>query len=309
MGILSAMKSVQMVPLLKETYHQWSEHKSSRLAAALAYYTIFSLAPLLLIIIAIAGLIFGADAAHGQVTNHLQSMIGHKAAAQIDVMVAAAGSHKSGIIATVIGVLMLLLGASGLLLQLQDALNTVWDAVPDRKAGFINLIRERLLSFGMILGIGFLLLVSLVVGAALSALNTYTASLLPAFGFLLQLANVVLDLGILTLFFAMIFKFLPAAKVEWSDVWVGSALTAALFVVGQFALTLYLGKMNASSPYGDAGSLIVVLLWVYYSAQLLLFGAEFTRVWSGGHRPAERKNFKGVIKPASRKSVRRGTIG
>ncbi|GAC1355696.1 MAG: hypothetical protein NVSMB31_16200 [Vulcanimicrobiaceae bacterium] len=236
-------------------------------------------------------------------------MIGHKAAAQIDVMVAAAGSHKSGIIATVIGVAMLILGASGLLLQLQDALNTVWDAVPDRKAGFFNLIRERLLSFGMILGIGFLLLVSLVVSAALSALNTYTSSLLPAFAFLLQVANVALDLGILTLFFAMIFKFLPAAKVEWSDVWVGSLLTAALFVAGQFVLTLYLGKMNASSPYGEAGSLIVVLLWVYYSAQLLLFGAEFTRVWSGGHHTAQKKNFKGVVEPASRKSVRRGTIG
>ncbi|MDP9017806.1 MAG: YihY/virulence factor BrkB family protein, partial [Candidatus Eremiobacteraeota bacterium] len=247
------MKAPKMIPLLKETYHEWSEHKSSRLAAALAYYTIFSLAPLLLIVIAIAGLLFGADAAHGQVTNHLQTMIGHKAAAQIDTMVMAAGSHKSGIIATFVGFIMLVLGASGLLLQLQDALNTVWDAVPDRKAGFFNMVKDRLLSFGMILGIGFLLLVSLVLSAALSALNTYTSSLVPAVGFLLQALNLVFDLGMLTIFFAMIFKFLPEAKVEWRDVWAGSALTALLFVAGQFLLTLYLGKMNASSPYGDAG--------------------------------------------------------
>jgi membrane protein len=278
------MNVARALPLLKETYKQWSDHKSARLAAALAYYTIFSLAPLLLIIIAIAGLVFGADAAHGQITSHLQSMIGQKSAAQIDTMVKAAGSHKSGIIATVIGVVMLVLGASGLVLQLQDALNTIWDVQADRKGGFLIMIRERLLSFSMILGIGFLLVVSLVLSSLLSALNTYTTSLLPAVAFLLQAANFIFDLAILALFFAMIFKFLPEAKVQWSDVWAGSILTAALFVIGQYCMTLYFGKMNAGSPYGDAGSIIVVLLWVYYSAQLLLFGAEFTRVWSGGHR-------------------------
>ena len=278
------MNFSRALPLLKETYQQWSEHKSARLAAALAYYTIFSLAPLLLIIIAIAGLVFGADAAHGQITSHLQAMIGQKSAAQIDTMVKAAGSHKSGILATVIGVVMLILGASGLVLQLQDALNTIWDVQPDRKGSFLVMVRERLLSFSMILGIGFLLLVSLVISSALSALNTYTTSLLPAIAFLLQAVNLVFDLAILALFFAMIFKFLPEAKVQWGDVWAGAILTSVLFVIGQFCMTLYFGKMNASSPYGDAGSIIVVLLWVYYSAQLLLFGAEFTRVWSGGHR-------------------------
>ena len=305
------MKLASWLPLFKDTYHEWSEHKSSRLAAALAYYTIFSLAPLLLIVIAIAGLVFGADAAHGQITNHLQSMIGTKAAAQIDLMVKAAGSHKSGIIATVIGLVTLILGASGLVLQLQDALNDIWDAQPDRKAGLFNMIRERLLSFSMILGLGFLLLVSLVISAALSALNTYTSSLLPALAIGLQVANVLFDLCILTLFFAMIFKFLPEAEVRWSDVWAGAALTAVLFVIGQFLLTLYLGKMNAGSPYGDAGSIIVVLLWVYYSAQLLLFGAEFTRVWSGGHRSAAARNraFKGVVDAKPSKKAKTGTIG
>jgi membrane protein len=304
------MNAAMLVPVFKETYKQWAAHKSARLAAALAYYTIFSLAPLLLIVIAIAGLVFGADAAHGQITAHLQSMLGHKAAQQIDLMVKSAGSHKSGLIATAVGVVTLVLGASGLVMQLQDALNTIWDAEPKRGAGILAMIRERLLSFSMILGLGFLLLVSLVVSAALSALNTYTATLAPGAAFLLQLLNLVFDLAILTLFFAMIFKYLPEAKVEWRDVWAGSALSALLFVAGQFLLTLYLGKMNAASPYGDAGSLIVVLLWVYYSAQLLLFGAEFTRVWSGGHQvpAAHPRTFKGVLETPDPSSVR-GTLG
>ena len=311
MGNAVLMKAAALIPAAKETYKQWTAHKSPRLAAALAYYTIFSLAPLLLIVIAVAGLVFGADAAHGQITAHLQSTIGQKAAAQIDQMVKAAGSHKSGTIATIFGVVILVLGASGLVLQLQDALNEIWDAKPERKAGFLLMIRERLLSFSMILGLGFLLLVSLVVSAALSALNTYTAALLPAAAIALQALNIVFDLGILTVFFAMIFKFLPEADVEWRDVWAGSVLSAVLFVAGQFLLTLYLGKMNASSPYGDAGSIIVVLLWVYYSAQLLLFGAEFTRVWSGGHRvpQAHPRAFKGVVDPAPASRAGGGTLG
>ncbi|GAC1657163.1 MAG: hypothetical protein NVS9B12_09130 [Vulcanimicrobiaceae bacterium] len=269
--------------LFQETYRQWAAHKSTRLAAALAYYTVFSLAPLLLIVIAIAGWFLGAQAAHGAIAAHLQSVLGQKASAQINMMVAAAGSHRSGFIATAIGLVMLVLGASGLVLQLQDALNTVWDVDAQRKGGFFTMVLERLLSLSMILGLGFLLLVSLVVSAVLSALNTYTMSLAPALAFALQTLNIVADLAILSLFFAMIFKFLPQAEVRWRDVWVGAILSAVLFVVGQFLLTLYLGKMNAASPYGDAGAIVAVLLWVYYSAQLLLFGAEFTRVWSGGH--------------------------
>ena len=305
------MKIAAALPLLKETYQQWSKHRSERLAAALAYYTLFSMAPLLLIVIAVAGLFLGADAAHGQVTGQLNALVGHKAAVQIDKMVAAANAPKSGIIATVFGIVMLVLGASGVVLQLQDALNEIWDVNPQRKAGLWNMIRERLLSFSMILGLGFLLLVSLVVSAALSALNTYTASLLPGLAFLLQALNVVVDLGILTMLFATIFKYLPETKVRWNDVWVGSALTAVLFVLGQFAITLYLGKMNAGSPYGDAGSIVIVLLWVYYSAQLVLFGAEFTRVWSGGHRSsaAQARAFKGVVEHTQPADAKIGTIG
>lgn len=305
------MNAASMLPALKETYRQWAAHKSARLAAALAYYTIFSLAPLLLVVIAIAGLVFGADAAHGQITAQLQGTLGHKAAQQIDVMVKAAGSHRSGVIATVIGIVTLLLGASGLVMQLQDALNTVWDVQPERSAGLVAMLRERLLSFSMILGLGFLLLVSLALSSALSAVNTYTSALVPGAAFALQALNFVFDLGVLALFFAMIFKYLPQAQIAWRDVWVGASLSAVLFIAGQYALTLYLGKMNAASPYGDAGSLIVVLLWVYYSAQLLLFGAEFTRVWSGGHQVAAARpqTFKGIVESPEPSSVGRGTIG
>ncbi|PZR57088.1 MAG: ribonuclease BN [Candidatus Meridianibacter frigidus] len=268
----------------KEAYKQWAAHKSSRLAAALAYYTVFSMAPLLLILIAIAGLFFGAQAAHGQITGQLSAMVGHSTAAQIDKMVAAANRPKSGIIATLIAIVMLVLGASGVVLQLQDALNTVWDEKPENAGGIIALIRERLLSFGMILGLAFLLMVSLVIGSLLTALNTYTASLAPALSYALRALNLIFDAGILSVLFAMIYKYLPQTKVRWGDVWAGSTITAALFLVGQFAITLYLGKMNVASPYGDAGSIIIILLWVYYSAQLVLFGAEFTRVWAEAHR-------------------------
>ena len=268
------------IPIFKETYTQWAAHKASRLAAALSYYTIFSLAPLLLIVIAIAGLFFGAQAAQGQISAQLAGILGAKSAHQVDAMIAAAGAHKSGVIATVIGVVMLVLGASGVVLQLQDALNTVWDVQLESGGGFLRMIRERLISFSMIIGLAFLLLVSLVLSAGLSALNTYTTSIAPALNYAVHALNVVFDLGILTLLFAVIYKYLPEAEVQWRDVWMGSFITALLFTIGQFALTIYLGKMNVASPYGDAGSIIVLLLWVYYSAQLLLFGAEFTRVWA-----------------------------
>ncbi len=283
------MQVSAILPALKETYAKWGAHKSARLAAALAYYTVFSMAPLLIIVIAVAGIFFGAQAAHGQITGQLNALVGHNAAHQIDTMLAAANKPRSGVIAAIIGVVMLVLGASGLVLQLQDALNTVWDVEPKRAGGFLRMVRERLLSLSMLLGLGFLLVVSLVASAVLSALNTYTQSLAPAVGILLQAVNVVLDLGILSLFFAVMYKFLPATEVRWRDVWLGSIMTAVFFVVGQFAITLYLGKMNASSPYGDAGSVMIVLLWVYYSAQLLLFGAEFTRVWATGGSPARRR--------------------
>lgn len=274
------MKIRTLIPLFKETFAEWGKHKSARLAAAIAYYTVFSIAPLLVIVIAIAGLAFGHEAARGQILGQIQGLVGHQSGQQIQSMIAAANKPKSGIVAGVLGLVALIFGASGLIIQLQDALNTIWDVEEKKGGGFMAMVRKRILSFSMILGLAFLLMVSLVVSAALSAINTYTTKLIPALAYLLQAANLMFDLAILTLLFAVIYKYLPEAKITWRDVWVGSAITAILFVVGQFLITLYLGKMNASSPYGDAGSLIIILLWVYYSAQLLLFGAEFTKVYA-----------------------------
>jgi len=276
------------LPLAKATFKAWSAHKSPRLAAALAYYTMFSIAPLLLIVIAIAGLVFGHESARQQIMGQIGGLVGTQGQHQLTSMVSAANKPSSGVIATVIGVITLILGASAVVIQLQDALDVIWDAEARESGGLWQTIRTRLLSVGMLLGLAFLLLVSLVVSSALSALNTYTNKLLPSVAFLMQFVNVILDIAILALIFAIIFKDLPRAAVSWRDVRVGAIITAILFVIGQFLITLYLGKMNAKSPYGDAGSLIIVLLWVYYSAQLMLLGAEFTRIWSQGGAPAKK---------------------
>lgn len=268
------------LPLAKDTFKQWSEHKSARLAAALAYYTVFSIAPLLIIVIAIAGLVFGHDAASRQILGQLGGLVGQKGGHQITTMVSAASKPSSGIIATVIGAITLILGASGVVIQLQDALNVVWDVKEEKGGGIWQTLRTRLLSIGMLLALAFLLIVSLVVGAALTAINTYSSKLLPSLAILMQVVNLLFDVAILSLLFAVIFKYLPKADVSWKDVRVGAVITAISFIIGQFAITLYLGKMNTSSPYGDAGALIIILLWVYYSAQLLLLGAEFTNIWA-----------------------------
>ena len=268
------------VGLAKDTFRQWGEHKTARLAAALAYYTAFSIAPLLIICIAVAGLVFGHDAAARQILGQLGGLIGNKGEHQLTAMVSAASRPSSGIIATIIGVITLVLGASGVVVQLQDALDVVWDAEQRTASGIWQAIRTRLLSLAMLLALVFLLLVSLVVSAGLSAINTYTSSIAPALAYLVQFANLLFDVALLAVLFAIIFKYLPRAQVRWRDVRVGAIITSVLFLLGQFVITLYLGKMNATSPYGDAGALIIVLLWVYYSAQLLLLGAEFTNTWS-----------------------------
>lgn len=266
--------------LLKETYVQWSAHKSARLAAALAYYTIFAMAPLLIIAIAIAGLVFGHSGASHQILGQIGGLIGQKGEQQLATMVSAADRPTTGVIAAVLGIVTLIFAASGVVLQLQDAIDVVWDVKQQPSGGIWQTVRTRILSITLLIALVFLLIVSLIVGAALTALNTYSSALLPPFTYVVRAVNLLVDVGILTLLFAVIFKYLPKAPVRWSDVRVGAGITAILFVLGQFAITLYLGKMNTSSPYGDAGALIIILLWVYYSAQLVLFGAEFTNVWS-----------------------------
>jgi membrane protein len=274
------MKTKEIIELIKETFRDWSEDKAVRLAAALSYYTVVALAPLLVIIIAIAGLVFGREAAQGQIVAQIGSLVGQQSAEAIQGIIANASQPKSGIIAGVLGIATLLFGASGVFGQLQDGLNTVWEVQPKPGRGLLGIIKDRFLSLTMVFGVGFLLLVSLVLSAALSALGAYVNSLLPLPEIVLQALNFIISLLVITLLFAMIFKVLPDAKIAWGDVWIGATITALLFAVGKLLLGLYIGRSSVGSAYGAAGSLVVILVWIYYSTQILFLGAEFTQVYA-----------------------------
>ncbi len=265
---------------IKEAFDEWNEDKAPRLAAALAYYTAFSIAPLLIIIIAVAGLAFGQEAAQGQIVEQVQGAIGQDAAVMVEEIIANAYQPGVGIFATVIGLASLILGAAGLFGQLQDALNTIWEVAPKPGGGLLSMIRQRFISFTMVLGVGFLLLVSLVLSTALTAASTYVQGFLPQTELIAQLVNFVISFGAVTLLFAMIYKVLPDVEIGWKDVWVGAAVTALLFTIGKSILSLYLSNASVASAYGAAGSFIVILLGIYYSAQILLFGAEITQVYA-----------------------------
>lgn len=268
--------------LLKETYDEWSNDNALRLGAALSYYMIFSLPPVLLIVIALAGFIFGEDAARGRIVEEIQGLIGRSGAEGVETMIRNAYKPEAGIIATIVGVVTLIIASTGVFAELQDALNTVWNVKPAEGRGVLDILRVRLFSFIMIVGIGFLLLVSLVVSAGISALNDYVlqyqADLLSKT--LLQIINLVVSLAISTGLFAMIYKLLPDVRIAWKDVWLGALFTSLLFTIGKFAIGLYLGNSDIGSSYGAAGSMAIILFWVYYSSQILFFGAEFTQVYS-----------------------------
>lgn len=267
--------------VLKQTINEWIADKAPMLGAALAYYTVFSLAPLLVISIAMVGLILGQDAAQGQVFDQVRGLLGDEGGRAIQDMVQSAGSKtSSGILASIIGIATLLLGASGVFGQLQTSLNIMWGVEPKPGRGLGGMLKDRFLSFGFILVVGFLLLVSLMLSAAITFVAEWMGQMSPGTESLAHLLNLVISFAIITLLFALMFKFLPDAKIAWKDVWLGAAITAALFTLGKFALGLYLGKSSVGSSYGAAGSLVVLLLWVYYSAQILFFGAEFTQVWA-----------------------------
>ena len=266
--------------LLKEIFSEWSEDKAARLAAALAYYITFSLAPLLLIVIAIVGLLFGEEAVQGRVVEQIQGLVGPDGAQLVQTMLQSTRQSGSNIAATLIGIVTLLLGATGVFVQLQDALNTIWEVAPKPGRGVLGMVKDRLLSFTMLLGIGFLLLVSLAVSAGLAALSSFLGDLLPGLFEVAKVLDFVISLGVITLLFAMIYKFLPDVKIRWGDVWVGAAVTSLLFTVGKFLIGLYLGYSSTASVYGAAGSLAVLLIWIYYTAQIVLLGAEFTQVYA-----------------------------
>ena len=265
--------------LLGETFAAWSEHKVPRLGAALAYYTVFSLAPLLIIVVAVTSLVFGDQAAQGRIAEQIRGLVGDKGAEAIQAMLQSAGAQKStGVVATVVGIATLLFGASGVFGELQDALNTIWGVKAKPGQGIVGILRHRFFSFAMVLGIVFLLLVSLVVSAALAALGKFGSGSIPTP--LLHLVDLVVSVAVVTVLFAMIFKILPDVRIAWRDVWVGAFATSLLFTLGKFVIGLYLGKSSVGSAFGAAGSLVVVLVWIYYSAQILFLGAELTQVYA-----------------------------
>lgn len=266
--------------LFKTAGSAWVDDYAASMGAALSYYTVFSLAPLLLIVISVAGLIFGQEAARGELFGQLASLMGADAAKAIEQLLVSVSKPSEGIFATVLGIVLLLVGATTVFGELQDALDRIWRAPARVGSGLWNLIRARLLSFGMILGIAFLLMVSLVVGAGISALGKWWAPVFGEWEVLLQIVNFVVGFVLTTVVFAMIYKFMPRVKVDWQDVLMGAAVTSLLFAIGRVLIGLYIGKSSVASGFGAAGSLVVIFVWVYYSAQIFLLGAEFTWVYA-----------------------------
>lgn len=267
--------------LVKDSAREFQSDKAMTLGAALAFYTALSIAPLLLLVIVIAGAAFGEQAARGEIAHQLNDLIGSEGAEAVQTMLAKSTSPGGGLVSTVVGVLTLLVGATGVFGSLQDALDTVWNVRPGaRPSGLWGLVRDRLLSFSMICGMAFLLLVSLVLGALVSGLSGALERWLPYSSVWIGAANMAVGFLLTALMFAMIFKVLPHARPAWSDVWVGAVLTAALFTAGKYLIGLYLGKAAVGSSFGAAGSFVVLLFWIYYSSLILLFGAEFTQVYA-----------------------------
>jgi membrane protein len=277
---------------LKTTINEWVEAEPFQLAAALSYYTLFSLAPLLLIAIGVAGFVFGREAAQNQIVETLQGMIGQDSAKAVQEMIQASNEKpKTGMLSTIIGFVALLFGAGGVVGQLQTSLNKMWEVTPKPGQGVWGFLRQRFFSFAMVLAIGFLLLVSLVVTAVLSSFTSMLTSFLGDATFVAHAIDILVSFGFVTLLFALIYKYVPDVEIQWRDVWVGAALTSILFTLGKYLIGLYIGTSGVSSTFGAAGSLITILVWVYYSSLIFFLGAEFTRVYAtqygSGVAPAE----------------------
>ena len=272
-----------MWKLLRATYTKWTEDHAQTLGAALAFYTVFSMAPLLLLVIAIAGFVFGQEAAQGHIIGQIQGLIGEDSAKAIQGMIEEVRKPSAGIIATVLAIIMLIFGATGVFVQLQESLNTIWKVEEKSGESIWKMIKNRFISLLAVLGTGFLLLISLVISAGLSAVGTTLGHVLPFPEFLLQIINFFVSFAIVTLLFAMIYKLLPDISIQWGDVWIGAIITSLLFTIGKFFIGIYLGKSDVGIAYGAAGSLAVILIWVYYASQIFLFGAEFTAVYAESH--------------------------
>jgi membrane protein len=260
--------------LARRAYQAWSDDYAPSMGAALSYYALFSIAPLLLIVIGVAGFVFGEEAARGEIFGQLAALLGEQGARAVEGLLANARRPESGVIAMVTGTVLLVAGASTVFGELQNALDRIWRAPVEPARGWWTLLRKRVLSFGMILGIAFLLLVSLVLSALVSALGEWWG---------LHALDMVVSFALTTLLFAMIYKLIPRTPIAWRDVWTGAAVTAALFAAGKIAIGLYLGRSTVASVFGAAGSLVVLMVWVYYSSQIFLLGAEFTRLYAEEH--------------------------
>ena len=274
---------------LRQTFSGWSEHDAPRLGAALAFYTILSMAPLVILVIAIVALIFGHSTAQTQMLTQVESMVGREGADTVKALLEHAQKPASGTFASLVGVITLVYGASGVFGELRSALNKMWEVKPKNQAGIWSALKQHFFSFGMVFAVGFLLLVSLVISAALAAVGKFLGGLLPLPEFVLSALNFIVSLGGTTILFALIFRYVPETKLAWQPTSIGAIVTALLFTVGKFLIGLYLGKTAVGSAYGAAGSLVVVIVWVYYSAMIFFFGAEFTHVLatSGGAQGPE----------------------
>jgi membrane protein len=268
-----------MWPLLRATMNDWYEDRAQRIGAALAYYTTFALAPGLVIVMALAGLMLGPGA-ESQIIGQFRELLGEQGATAIQATIRSARKETLGATGTALALVPLVFGLWGVFGELQDGLNTIWGVTPKPGRQIRDIVKERFWSFAMVVGIGFMLLVSLVLSAWLAAVGTYVGSLVPAPHAGLEALNFVISFVVITGSFALIFKLLPDVRIAWRDVWLGAAVTSLFFTVGKFLIGLYLGKSAVASAYGAAGSLVIIVVWVYYSAQILLFGAEFTKVWT-----------------------------
>jgi membrane protein len=272
------------IALLGAAWAGWNADNAPRLGAALAYYTLFSVAPLLVIAIAIAAVVFGEEAAQGRILAELRGLVGEQGGAAVQQMIESSRRQQTGVLATLAALLTLVLGATGVFVELRGALNLVWNVEPPQGAsGFLALVRDRLVSLAMVMAVGFLLLVSLVVSALLAAAEGWMAAWLPGWDRVIWAASTLASFAVVTLLFALIFKLLPDTTVGWRDVWAGAAITAVLFTVGKLLIGLYLGKSAVASTYGAAGSVVVLVVWVYYAAQIFYFGAELTHAYARRH--------------------------
>jgi membrane protein len=272
-----------MLSHLKEAFRSWREDHASRLGAALSFYTALSLAPLVILALSIIGIVFERESAEAQILRQIQGLMGTDGTQAIKTVIDNAQEPATSKVAAGIGLIMLFVGASGVFVELQNALNIIWKVEPKKTKGILHFLRRRFLSFSMVLGIGFLLLVSLILSTLIAALGEMIRGL-PIIEILAVVLNFIVSFGIISFLFAMIFKFLPETYVPWRAVWPSALLTSLLFSIGKFLIGLYLGNSSIGSAYGAAGSLVVVLVWVYYSAQILFFGAEYSRVCAQGVR-------------------------